>query len=365
MSVAAYSLIALYVLAVVVLLLVVAMAMVRSLRVRQHRRAEKRAAPIRPILIRLVASDELDREALDMLGDLPDKEWRAVEPRVFAILDKVRGQAADSVATLLNSRGAADRTLRAARSHNAVKRAAAGDRLASLRHHASVGLLERMLDDPDRDVRRVAAVGLGRVGRAGSVAPLLASVTGKRRTSLLLVGDSLARIGMKAVDALVEALDSPLAAQRELAAGTLGRIGATAAAERLADLLYNDEADSVRVSAAGALSKVGTWDAVTPLRDVAAGYAPTPVRCAAIAGLAELGSAASVAMLEAIVCEPNYDVAHSAAGALARLERPGRDALTRLADSGPAWAVAHAIEALAALEMDEELGRLSLRRVLV
>jgi len=365
MSFAAHSVIALYAVAIVVMLLVILMAVARSVRLRRRTRTERIAAPLRPMLIRLMAADEIDEDALETLVRLPDSEWHAIEPRVFALLDKVRGRAAEAIDGLLRSRGAVARSLDETTSRGAVKRANAIVRLASLRRREYAGIFERMLQDADKDVRRAAAVGLGKVGRPESVAPLLGCVTGRRTVSPLVIGDALARIGPGAAETLAVMLKSGTLLQRKLAAEVLGRVGATSAETALAGAARTDPAEKVRATAVEALGKVGTWDAVDTLLDVAVADPAVPVRCAAIMALAEHSGTGVVATLERALGDNDYDIAHVAAYALTQLGLAGRDVLERAAARPELSAAGHATEALAAADLDEQLGRRATRRVLV
>ncbi len=362
MSFVVPAFVVLYVVASVVLALVMFVAVARWVRLARRRRTERVVAPLRPLLIRLAAADEVDQEAFGALASLPEKQWRVIEPRVFRLLDKVRGLAATAIEGLLVSRGAVTTSVIGARSPSPVKRANAIVRLAALRQREQAGLIEQMLRDADEDVRRAAAIALGKIGRAESVRPLLESVPARRSVSPLVVGDALVRIGHPAVADLIAALSWGCPWQRQLAAEALGRIGTTVAEEALAAAAAGDESENVRAAAARALRKAGTWYAAGPLLDIAKSDPCIRVRCEAILALSEHSGAPVVEPLEIMLGDLEYDIASVAALALTRMGLPGREVLERAAAGNDHWAASHAMEALMAADLDEQLGRRALRR---
>lgn len=113
-------------------------------------------------------------------------------------------------------------------------------RVLSLEDRRSLGggELERYLRDPDRSVRRRAALAAGRIGDPGGIATLLdlmndgeAEVRQMSAFALGLIGDK------RAVDRLLSALGDPDAVVRGRAAEALGRIGETRAAGNVAGML--------------------------------------------------------------------------------------------------------------------------------
>jgi cyclophilin family peptidyl-prolyl cis-trans isomerase/HEAT repeat protein len=100
------------------------------------------------------------------------------------------------------------------------------------------GELVRLLQDPDKGVRRRAALAAGRIGDAIAVAPLLELVNDSESELRQMAVFALGLIGDRAAaDRLVAALSDPDPAVRGRAAEALGRLGDAARAKAVATMV--------------------------------------------------------------------------------------------------------------------------------
>lgn len=210
--------------------------------------------------------------------------------------------------------------------------------------------LARLLGDRDLEVRRVAARALGRSGHLAAAEPLLAARTAER-LSTRDTADALVLLEPAADRVLVEALRSRDHGLAAMAADVLGLRGAVAAAALLTGHLTDHTSLDVRVHAARALGRLGVPGAVPGLLAVLSPAAPVPLRAAAAKALDEMGAAAAIPGLRVAVYDRSYEVAHTAAYALATLGGSGRACLLGIRGVGLEPAASHAAEALAELDL--------------
>jgi HEAT repeat protein len=268
------------------------------------------------------------------------------------MLGKVRGEAYAALVSVFERRGAAARATRDVRRRDPVRRARAAEVLGNLSRRDAVPLLVRLLGDGDPDVRIVAARALGTVGDPAAAPHLLASLAARRTVPSHQVAQAVARLGVVAQPAVVDALGHPDESVRAVAAEVLGLIGAAGATSRVEAVLRDDPSLEVRVRAARTLGRLGTRTALDPLRGALSPTQPPALRAEAARALGELGTPVSTGALGALLGDPQYQVAHHAARSLLRLGPPGREALSA-ALAGTGTAAAHAREALAVAELDE------------
>jgi HEAT repeats len=126
----------------------------------------------------------------------------------------------------------------------------------------SIDELTQLLDDPDADVRRGAAAGLGRSGplASGAVPMLIAALRDINRQVRLAAAQALGQIGPAAADAVLNLVDAVWLGDRELRlAGVqaLGRIGpnARSAVPSLVTLLKVSD-EETRRAVSQALAKI-------------------------------------------------------------------------------------------------------------
>jgi len=296
--------------------------------------------------------------------DPADLVLRAVEPlqalgergvEVEGALEAVLGYA-----TGLDWDGSLDLPLRLALLEQALESPYWGDRVQAADTLGGMGLdavsaLVEALGDEDVEVRKTAAIALGRVGwNAAEAVPSLVQMLGDeeaevRRAAALALGRIEA--GGDVVSALVLALADGEEIVRLAAAQALGQLGPLAmeAAPALALVLEDEEEDEeVRVAAANALGAIGpdAEEGVSALAEALKDES-SPVREAAAWALGDIGPGATdavPALIEVVESEAEEQrVREAAVRALGRV-RPRADdvvsVLVRLLeDEGEDWVI--------------------------
>lgn len=310
-------------------------------------------AQVRPVLLALLAEDDLDerRRLLDQVLRTDPRTWAALEPTIAELLTKLRGDAHAVLRTLVERRGTVARARRRVHRMGAVGRARAAELLGGLEDPIVTGDLVRRLYDRDGEVRQVAARALGRSGDPAAATPLLRCLA---RSSVppRVVSQALLRLGSGAHGALVSALEEPDELVRAVAVEILGLSSAVTAARAVEGALRNDESLEVRIRAARALGRVGLPSAVPALVDATAHDRPAPLRIVAARALGDLGHPDAVRCLRGLLGDPLHRLASNAAQSLTLLGPAGTAALEAAA-TGPA-------EDLCAQRANEALARLRL-----
>ncbi len=150
---------------------------------------------------------------------------------------------------------------------DADDRNAAANALGTLRERDAVGALsDRLLADPDSNVRLTAAWALGQIGSADAT-DALTNVLAKGSTAAVrgMAAWALGQIKDQSSLMMLEyALDDPSSAVRSRAVWAIGTIGPTRASPSLLAALHDPE-DDVREIAAWAIGQTGDPAAVRPL----------------------------------------------------------------------------------------------------
>ena len=322
----------------------------RMWRVARTRKRDIKGDRLRPLLLRIMSSDDSDTDNIDRLVGLPDSDWRVVEPTLFAMLGKVTGGSRDQLVDTIIRRGGLARACRGAKSISSVTRARACELLGSLRRSEDVPLLADLLNDRSPVVRRVAVRSLGSIGSAAAVSPLLdAARSGKMPprdiTSALVVLEPSATPLI--LDAAATSSEEVV---RSITAEVIGLRGSIEGATLLAQMLGADPSLEVRIRAARSLGRLGARAGLAPLRNAL--RSRSPELCAVAArSLGSVGAVASVDDLAQAMNDHPHRVAGNAAEALTRLGRPGLDRLSQLAREGTGSTAAHAREALAVYDL--------------
>jgi HEAT repeat protein len=165
----------------------------------------------------------------------------------------------------------------------------AAEALGQLYDARAVEPLVGALADRSWDVRAAAARSLGVIADARAVSPLMVSMRESDLGVRDAAADALVRIGPPAFDALVGALDDPSWDVRRTAALALGRLGDQRATGRLLLALRDNSDPWLRQDAALALGQIGDLSAISLLRDALFDDAPR-VREAAAEALHALES---------------------------------------------------------------------------
>ncbi len=330
---------ALVVLAFCVVLLVAASAVAKSVRDRRDTRRRVTAQKHRPTAIALAGgltpSQELPTE---------HRESEELDRAMIDILPLLRGEDRTGLLRALEDRGVVDRARRETYSRRSLRRAGAAETLGVCGTRRALPELGRLLRDRDADVRVVAARALGRLGGAGAVPFLLASLEKPRPLPLSIVTMALMHVGPAAIDELREGLRSPSPRAREAAAEILGQHGAMGALDELIEALGDRDA-TVRARAATAVGRIGSPRAVDRLLEILDGD-ELEVRRAAVTALGAIGSPRAIDALGAQLEEADSTLSLNAAGALGRIGEPGARVLRGRVDE-PGQTGGHAREALA------------------
>lgn len=308
-----------------ILSLLVVTVFARALRNRRRARRDRLRDTLRPSVVALLAAPDSELQ-------LPAEGRRSEELFEVLSLDylpKVRGEARDALVRALDARGTIVAAERRVGRPGGVGRASAAELLGRCALPRSRDPLLGLLTHRSAEVRRVGVRALGRLGDAGTVAPLLAVVNAERSVPAATVTEALVRIGAVAMPALRSALRSESPPQRAVAAETLGL---QRAVEAVPDLVINldDDNAEVRVRAAGALGRIGDPRAREPLQRSL--RTDVSLRIVATRALGDLGDPGAVSTLTGLLDDARHDVAIAAAESLTRCGSDGLAALRRCAD---------------------------------
>jgi HEAT repeat protein len=275
---------------------------------------------------------------------------RAAEVDLAIVLEEPARAARDRIALerAVRRSGLLGRLERNLTARHAPTRGRATLILGHLRLPDGIERIERMLDDPDPDVRLVACAGLA-LARAPAAVDALVRALSRRRLSPERV---IERLGQPwAVDTLLAALarldaeGERRSAPRIGIARALGVAGDRRAEPALVHLLGKGSIEE-RISAARALGSVG-GEAARPALELALADPEWALRAQAAKALGKIASARSVAALEAVLDDPAWWVRANAATTLRALGPQGRAALERALEHDDAYARDRAREALA------------------
>ena len=137
---------------------------------------------------------------------------------------------------------------------------------------ARIGYLDAIskLKDGGPDVRRRAAMDLGRIGDARAVEPLISALKDKDRDVCNKAEEALEKIGAEAVEPLIGELKDGHASVRANVARTLGRIGSRLILDSVGKVIIGeDELSRIIEDIVNALTKVSKNDTNLGVRDIA------------------------------------------------------------------------------------------------
>ncbi len=288
----------------------------------------EREAMVRSALYRTLGGPE---ESAGALAELDHADPRLVETKARALLPALRGEDRETLARLLESRGATEAARRQCRSRRATQRAAACTLLGDVGSSYAVLDLVPLLDDPRPVVRTAAARALGRVGQPAGVVPLMGAVAGPRGLPIDVAADAIQQIRDWPVSLLPPCLDSPCDATRGLAVELLGRFHALDSVDDLLEVLEADPSPGVRIRAARALGRIGSPRSVQPLIAVVH-VGPGALRAEAVTALGRVGAVAAVPTLRVTLLGPSLPLSEAAATALSAIAPRGLEVLHEIAD---------------------------------
>lgn len=309
-------------------LAVVAASVGFATRGRRRDRLAQREVVVRAALFRTLAEPG---EATTILDHLVAADRRLLEAKSRALLPLLRGEDHETLARLLESRGAIQEARHQCRSHHAPSRAAAAQLLGDVGNSFAVLDLAPLLDDPRWVVRLAAARALGRLGEPSGVVPLLQAVNGPHPLPVDVAADAIQSIRGWPLSLLVPCLSNSSERTRAVAVELVGRSQATESVPALIQLLERDPAPAVRVRAARALGLIGMPQAVKPLI-ASLLSASEPLQAEAVAALGRLGDATAVPALRPILLGSSRPLSQAAAAALAAIDPEGVDVLREIAN---------------------------------
>jgi HEAT repeat protein len=319
-------------LACVALAMMVAVIKLARMAAGSSRRA--RVARYRDALLSLAAGGEEDGGASAALRDVRERDWRAVRHVVVALLGKVRGDTAETLVRLLESRGEFERARPALRSRLALRRARAAYLLGLARQPRDVGSLLPLLADRSAEVRLVAARSLGAIGDPAAAPALfaaLATVHGQPGVPAAVAAEALLSLGPGVVPAVIQALGASDVTERAAATMVAAEGALSATAPRLRMLLAGEPELEIRISAARALGVVGGAEDVAALTALTGAAQPAALRRAAVQALGELGHPDAAPVLAGLLADRDIRLAQHSGDALIRLGPPGVRALLQAA----------------------------------
>jgi HEAT repeat protein len=312
---------------------------------RHHRdRHAEREAAVRTVLFRTLQEPGRSDE---FVGGLVPSDGPILEAKARVLLADLKGEDRETLARLLESRGAVAAARRQCRSHRAESRSAACQLLGDAGSAFAVLDLVPLLDDRSLAVRLDAAKALGRLGQPGAVAPLLGAVRGRHPIPVDVVADAIEQIRDCPVSLLRQCMLDPSASARSVGAELLGRLHVLDAIGDLIDVLEGDPAPHVRVRAARALGRLESPRAIRPLLACLESGTPA-LRAETASALGRLGSPAAIPELRMMLLGPSPRMSELAAQALATIVPQGLAALEDLADDDRHTAAAVARKVLAA-----------------
>lgn len=306
----------------------------RALRRRRARNRHKHSAQVRRTLLALVAGDD-SGSARVVLASLDPPERAAIEPTAIAMLATVKGDSRAALIGLLDEWGAVSRALSGLHSCRAAHRASSAELIGYTGRTGLASALYPLVQDRDPHVRRAAVRALGRSGSGSSARIIIEALHHDRSIPVGIAANALLMLGPAAVaDITAVGLTSPRAVVRATAATLLGKLGGPRDVEHLLPLLAHDEA-AVAAASAAALGELGIATALGPLVSATSEMQPHELRVAAARALGRIGTAEAMTALHRLVSDPDHDVAHGSAHALAHLGAPGRVILLAIqADGG-------------------------------
>lgn len=289
--------------------------------------------PYRHALIAMASGEDEDGQAKAALYAAPAPTWDRLRPSVVAFLPKVRGTPADDLGELLRSRGEIERATRMLTSRSAVRRARAAYLLGLVRDPDSAALVLPLLDDPDADVRLVAARALGAIGEPSAASGVLHALRthhGQIGLPAWVAAEALLAMGVQIAPALQIGLASEDPAVRNVCAVVAGHGTFASVAPQLRILLATDSEGDVRASAAVALGRVGGADDVAALARHTDASETTVLRRTCATALGVLGQRESLDTLAGLLGDGDRRLAQLAADALVRI---GSEGIARLEEA--------------------------------
>jgi HEAT repeat protein len=312
-------------------------------------RRRRRVAAVRRRIERAIARFLVDEDGPPIAVSQP-LELRTLRDVALEVLLEVRGRERERLTELLEQAGVVQASMRRLRGARAAARRQAADDLAVIGSATAVDTLLQALDDDDGTVRVVAARALVELGDPSLVPRVLPVVAAEVDAQPAAVAELLLSLGVRAPQAVGEALRSTRSPEvRRLAATVIGELRLAEQAPALRQVLR--EGGELAAVAARGLGMIGDADAVEDLAELAADAGgPESLRAAAMRALGRIGEPRVVGLLGRTLRAPeaSWPLRQAAAEALAKLGVGGRHALEAALEAGGEDARRHAAVALGA-----------------
>lgn len=310
----------------IALVLLVVLAIRRIILTRRARRHAAAVRRVRPIAIRLLEEEDLERPELSP-GD------QTVLADVLGHYSRqLTGAAEGRVAEYFRGSDALARSLGELRSRRAWRRASAAYRLGDMGCEEVAPSLLAALDDPNRTVRAAAARSLGRLGIVDAAKPLVEALV-SRRVPNGVAGEALLELGPAAVPELRAIAEHPSQQLRATAIALLGLVGDSADSP-LAVRCLADPSAEVRAAAARTLARIGGSAAEPALCSTLEDRIPF-VRAEAAVALGVIGTRAPLPRLLEMARTDDFRPARAAAQAVARISPKALAAAAEEPEAGP------------------------------
>lgn len=301
----------------VVILALRRLALARDDRLRQA--IEER---LRPVALALVDGEDTS------LGAIGSREARVLADLLARYAQWLTGESRHHAAAFFERRGEVARAVRDLDDRRAWRRAAAAYALGNMGSPTAVPALVATLGDRDAEARAAAARSLGRLAASEAVEPLLYALS-SGAVPRPVAGQALLAIGPRSLPALRELEHRADPAVRATAVELVGLPGDASDAPILVQRLRDSSAE-VRAKAARALGRLGAAEAARELRAALDERIPF-VRASAAFALGAIGDRDALEALLAKAREDQFEPAHAAARAAARIDP---HAVRRAADEG-------------------------------
>lgn len=277
-------------------------------RAERYVRAEEER--LRPVALALVDGERVE-------PDLRRRSARVLAALLSRYSRWLTGDARAEIAWFFERSGGLEAEVAALRSRRPWRRATAAYALGDMASPRAERPLLDALEDPERDVRAAAARSLGVLGLARAVEPLVYALA-DGRIPRAVTGSALLAIGAPSLPALRRLERRAEPEVRAFAVELVGLLGDASDAAALQVRLRDSSAET-RAKAARALGRLGAADAAAALRTTLSDRIPF-VRAAAAHALGSIGDRDAIEALLDRARIDTYDVAHAAAGALARID---------------------------------------------
>jgi len=254
--------------AVFVALDVLLIAVIASAKLLRERRDALRArirASLADTLIAILEPDEESAGRTFTIASPRGLAGEATRETLVAFIATLRGEARERLIGICETRGYVRATAAQLRRRSALKRAEAASFLGGmLSREALPALADAYLNDPDAEVRIVAAEALSAFGDAPSIALLLRGLRDPTRYQELRLANALSRAGIAVIPSLEALLEDADERVVRLALDILIDIGTVCDTAAVLRALEHDSPE-VRARAAELLGAAGAVDTVEQL----------------------------------------------------------------------------------------------------